>query len=63
MLQADVTDNDAADQALLRRFGIIGPPTTAFFAADGLERRDYRLVGFKDAVAFRAHLQSFEAAR
>ena len=63
VLQADVTDNDAADQALLRRFGIIGPPTTAFFAADGLERRDYRLVGFKDAVAFRAHLQSFEAAR
>lgn len=63
LLQADVTANDATDQAVLRRFGIIGPPTTAFFAADGLERRDYRLVGFKDAVAFRAHLQSFEAAR
>ncbi len=63
VLQADVTANDAADQALLRRFGIIGPPTTAFFSTDGLERRDYRLVGFKDAVAFRAHLQSFEAAR
>ncbi len=63
VLQADVTANDPDDQALLHRFGIIGPPTTAFFAPDGMERRDYRLVGYKDPVAFRAHLQSFEAAR
>jgi len=28
LLQADVTANDAEDQALLKRFNIFGPPTT-----------------------------------
>ena len=62
LLQADVTANDADDKGLLKRFGIIGPPTTAFFAADGKERRDYRLVGYTEPAAFEAHLQSFERA-
>jgi thiol:disulfide interchange protein DsbD len=61
LLKADVTANSADDQVLLRRFGIFGPPTTAFFAADGRERRDYRLVGFKPAEAFVPHLKAFEA--
>jgi thiol:disulfide interchange protein DsbD len=61
LLQADVTANDAADQALLRRFGIYGPPTTVFFAADGVERADYRLVGFVAAEAFRAHLTRLQS--
>jgi thiol:disulfide interchange protein DsbD len=61
LLKADVTANSADDQALLHRFGIFGPPTTAFFAADGAERRDYRLVGFKAASAFVPHLHAFEA--
>jgi thioredoxin:protein disulfide reductase len=56
LLQADVTANDEADQALLRRFGILGPPTIVFYAADGTERTDYRVVGFKPADEFRAHV-------
>ncbi len=60
LLKADVTANSADDQALLHRFGIFGPPTTAFFASDGQERRDYRLVGFKPAAAFVPHLKAFE---
>lgn len=55
LLQADVTANDAADKALLARFGIFGPPTIVFFAADGTERSDYRLVGFLNAADFAAH--------
>jgi thiol:disulfide interchange protein DsbD len=51
LLKADVTANDAIDQALMRRFGIIGPPATLFFAG-GAERRDLRLVGFEPAEAF-----------
>jgi thiol:disulfide interchange protein DsbD len=51
LLKADVTANDAADQALMRRFGIIGPPGTLFFA-QGRERRELRLVGFEKAPAF-----------
>ena len=62
LLQADVTANDADDQALLKRFGIYGPPTTVFFAADGRERSAYRLVGFVDADEFRTHLAGFESA-
>jgi thioredoxin:protein disulfide reductase len=56
LLQADVTANDEADQALLKRFGIFGPPTIAFFGADGIERKNFRLVGFSPAEKFRDHL-------
>jgi thiol-disulfide isomerase/thioredoxin len=61
LLKADVTANSADDQALLKRFGIFGPPTTAFFATDGHERTNARLVGFIPADGFRAHLQAFES--
>ena len=53
LLKADVTANDAVDQALMKRFGIVGPPATLFFV-DGAERRDLRLYGFEDADAFAA---------
>jgi len=62
LLQADVTASDDADRSLMKRFSVIGPPTTAFFAPDGQERRDYRLAGYVDPAKFRAHLQSFEQA-
>ena len=62
LLRADVTANSDEDQALLKRFRIIGPPTTAFFAKDGRERTDFRLVGFVAAEPFRAHLGRFESA-
>ena len=57
LLQADVTANDDADQALLQRFGILGPPTIVFFGADGAERPDYRVVGFKPAEDFAPHVK------
>jgi len=56
LLQADVTANDAEDQALLKHFGILGPPTIVFFDPAGLERTEYRVVGFKKAEEFRRHL-------
>jgi thiol:disulfide interchange protein DsbD len=63
LLQADVTANDEADQALLQRFGILGPPTIVFYGADGTERTDYRVVGFKPADEFRIHVaQAFGGA-
>jgi thioredoxin:protein disulfide reductase len=58
LLQADVTANDDEDQALMTRFQIYGPPTIAFYGTDGVERKDFRLVGFVDAEEFRAHVQS-----
>jgi thiol:disulfide interchange protein DsbD len=59
LLKADVTANSEADQALFRRFGVYGPPTTAFFGAHGRECRAFRLVGFVDADDFRSHLARF----
>ena len=57
LLQADVTANDETDQALMRRFNIFGPPTIAFFGADGQERRNYRVVGYMPAEPFARHVQ------
>jgi thiol:disulfide interchange protein DsbD len=62
LLQADVTANDAADQALLRRFGIFGPPSIIFFGPDGAERSNYRVVGFKPAAEFAAHARAATGA-
>ena len=58
LLRADVTRNDADDQALLRHFGIFGPPTIAFYGADGRERAAYRVVGYMKAEAFAARTRA-----
>ena len=52
VLRADVTAYDAADQALMKRLGVLGPPAILFFGPDREERRRYRTVGFKDAADF-----------
>jgi thiol:disulfide interchange protein DsbD len=63
LLQADVTANDATDQALMQRFGILGPPSILFFGQDGRERAEFRVVGFKEAPDFAAHIaQAFGAS-
>jgi thiol:disulfide interchange protein DsbD len=54
LLQADVTKNDDEDKALYVHFGIVGPPTIAFYGADGTERRNFRVVGFMKAAEFAA---------
>ena len=54
LLQADVTANDDNDQALLKHFGIFGPPTIAFYGTDGEEKRNFRVVGFMKAAEFAA---------
>ena len=64
LLQADVTDNSAEDSALLKRYGLYGPPATLFFGPDGVERKDYRVVGFKGPDEFLDHLrQAMRSAR
>ena len=57
LLQADVTNNDETDIALLNHFKLFAPPAILFFGTDGEERREYRLVGFLDAGDFLAHVQ------
>ncbi len=58
LLQADVTDNDAEDQALMQgRFNIPGPPAILVFDRAGTELRGFRVVGFQPAEAFANHLR------
>jgi thiol:disulfide interchange protein DsbD len=52
LLKADVTANDDIDQALMKHFGIIGPPATLWFGLDGVEQRGLRLIGFENAPKF-----------
>ncbi|WP_370659613.1 protein-disulfide reductase DsbD [Massilia timonae] len=63
LLQADVTANNAADQALLKRFGLFGPPGIIFFGADGRELGNTRVIGYENADAFLASLRKAEAAQ
>jgi len=56
LLKADVTANDALDQALMNRFGIFGPPATLFFGTDRRELGAFRLVGFVPAGEFARHV-------
>ncbi|MGY6130326.1 protein-disulfide reductase DsbD (plasmid) [Paraburkholderia strydomiana] len=50
LLRADVTANNTDDQALLKRFGLFGPPGIIFFDRGGKEV--LRVVGYESADKF-----------
>ena len=52
LLRADVTANNAEDKALLKRFGLFGPPGTIFFDGQGVEVPGARVIGFESANRF-----------
>jgi thiol:disulfide interchange protein DsbD len=52
LLKADVTANTDEHKALLKRFGLFGPPGIIFFDAAGKEREGMRVVGFMKAAPF-----------
>jgi len=52
LLQADVTENNANDRELLKRFRLFGPPGILFFAPGGAPIADARVIGFQDAPRF-----------
>jgi thioredoxin:protein disulfide reductase len=52
LLQADVTANNEDDKALLKRFGLFGPPGIIFFDAKRGERTELRVVGYQPPAAF-----------
>ena len=52
LLKADVTQNGVHDRALLKRFGLFGPPGTLFFDRDGKEVGGTRVVGFQSTARF-----------
>jgi thiol:disulfide interchange protein DsbD len=56
LVQADVTANDDADQALLEYFSIFGPPTIVFYDRTGNEVKGQRVIGYKNSDDFLSHL-------
>ena len=52
LLQVDVTANSDEDKALLKRFGLFGPPGILFFDRQGQERKNLRVVGYQPADRF-----------
>jgi thiol:disulfide interchange protein DsbD len=56
LLKADVTKNSADDKMMQKEFGIFGPPAILFFK-NGKEVEELRLVGYKNADEFLAHLE------
>lgn len=58
LLQANVTANNAQDQALLQHLQVLGLPTIVFFDAQGHEQPVQRVTGFMDAPAFATHLRN-----
>jgi thiol:disulfide interchange protein DsbD len=52
LLKVDVTANSPDDRALLKRFGLFGPPGTIFFDPRGQEVAQARVIGFQSSERF-----------
>jgi len=57
VLRVDVTANTADDRALLRRYGLYGPPGYVFYGADGRRVHNDTVVGYMAAPEFLGRLQ------
>jgi thiol:disulfide interchange protein DsbD len=60
-LKADVTEQDAATEALMKRWDVPGVPTYVLLGPDGKERK--RFVGYVDADTFAAGLDAAAGSR
>jgi thiol:disulfide interchange protein DsbD len=60
LLQVDVTANDAADRAMLKRFGLFGPPGIILFDREGKEISDGRVIGYQDSAKFLGSLAKLQ---
>ena len=59
LLQVDVTGNTDDDRALMKRFGLFGPPGIIFFDKSGKEIPESRIVGILDANKFIDHITKY----
>ena len=58
LLQADVTANSPENQALLKRFGLFGPPGILIFNQNSEELKDQRVIGYMPPQRFIERLKS-----
>jgi thiol:disulfide interchange protein DsbD len=57
LLQADVTKNTSENQALLKRFGLFGPPGILIFDLNSEELKDQRVIGYMPPQRFGERLK------
>ena len=57
LLQADVTANNKDDAALLKRFGLFGPPGLILFDPQGRELPAFRVIGYQTSEEFLSTLK------
>jgi thiol:disulfide interchange protein DsbD len=60
LLRVNLTANNEKDQALLKYFGVIAPPTMLFFNTTGVEVNSKRIVGELNSKEFLENLQDIE---
>ena len=63
LLQADVTANSPENQALLKRFGLFGPPGILIFNQNSQEQKDQRIIGYMPPQRFIERLQKLLQAQ
>ncbi|WP_456373779.1 protein-disulfide reductase DsbD [Thiolapillus sp.] len=57
LLQADVTEQDEQDKALMDHVEILAPPAMLFWGTDGREIHHLRLMGYMNMSDFLAHIR------
>ena len=57
LVQADVTANSPESQALLKKFGLYGPPGILFFSQNSEEQKNQRVIGYMSPERFIERLQ------
>jgi thiol:disulfide interchange protein DsbD len=63
LLQADVTANSQDNQALLKRFGLYGPPGILIFNQRSEEQKDQRVIGYMPPQRFLERLKKATASK
>ncbi|MBK7655106.1 MAG: thioredoxin fold domain-containing protein [Betaproteobacteria bacterium] len=63
LLQADVTANNADDKALLKQFGLFGPPGIVFFDGSASAKITHKVIGYQNANEFLVSLDKALAKR
>src|SRR5665647_339136 len=63
LIRADATDYNDDSRSLMKRFGVVGPPTVIFLeAGNGREAADARIIGPVDPSTFLDHLNHLTAS-
>lgn len=63
LIQLDMTDNTAEHKAILKHFGLFGPPTLLFFDKNGKEYLQHRLIGGVSASALLQHIKKLPVSQ